>query len=103
MPADVTAFGDRSMPWMFSIDAIWSEPAEDAANIAWARGLWEELRPFSQAGRMYLNFPGLGEDADASLRATYGSNFDRLQSIKRKYDPANVFRFNQNISPAEPR
>src|SRR4051812_7651022 len=49
VPADATAFGDRSMPWMYSIDAIWSAPAEDATNIQWARGLWDELRPYSQA------------------------------------------------------
>ena len=101
VPADATAFGDRSMPWMFSIDAIWSEPAEDAANIAWARGLWEQLRPYSQDGRMYLNFPGRGEEGETLLRRTFGANYERLRAIKRQYDPRNMFRFNQNISPAE--
>ena len=88
VPADATAFGDRSMPWMFSIDAIWSEPAEDAANIAWARGLWEQLRPYSQAWPHVPQLPGPRRGRrDASLRATYGANFDRLQSIKRQVRP----------------
>jgi hypothetical protein len=93
VPAESTAFGDRSMPYMFSIDAIWSEPAEDSANLAWARGLWEQLLPYSQDGRMYLNFPGRGEEGETLLRRTFGANFER------KYDPENLFRFNQNILP----
>ena len=99
VPADATAFGDRSMPYMYSIDAIWNEPTEDAANIAWARDFWEQLRPCSQDGRMYLNFPGRGEEGEALLRRTFGPNYDRLRAIKRKYDPDNMFRFNQNILP----
>ena len=99
VPAEATAFGDRSMPYMFSIDAIWSEAGEDDANLAWARGLWEQLRPCSQDGRMYLNFPGHGEDGEALVRATFGTNYNRLQAIKRTYDPGNLFRFNQNIAP----
>lgn len=103
VPAEATAFGDRSMPFMFSIDAIWTGPADDGANIAWARGLWEELRPHSHQGRAYLNFPGHGEDGEALVRATFGANYDRLRAVKRKYDPGNMFRFNQNIPPAAAR
>ncbi len=103
VPAEATAFGNRSMPFMFSIDAIWTTPADDDANIAWARGLWEELRPHSHQGRAYLNFPGHGEDGEALVRATFGANYGRLRAVKRKYDPGNMFRFNQNIPPAAAR
>jgi FAD/FMN-containing dehydrogenase len=95
-----TAFGDRSMPWMFSIDSIWTTPDEDARNIAWTRDFWERMAPHSDAGRIYLNFPGLGEEGDELVRRSYGANFARLSSIKADYDPRNVFRFNQNIPPA---
>jgi FAD/FMN-containing dehydrogenase len=100
VPAADTAFGDRSMPYMFSIDSIWSSPDDDAANITWTRDFWQRLRPHSHEGRIYLNFPGLGEEGEDLLRRTYGDNFARLQAIKRKYDPGNLFRFNQNIQPA---
>jgi FAD/FMN-containing dehydrogenase len=100
VPADATAFGDRSMPWMVSFDAIWSAAADDAANIAWSRSAWDRFAPHAAGGRIYLNFPGLGEDGDDLVRQSFGSNFDRLAAIKRAYDPDNVFRFNQNIRPA---
>jgi FAD/FMN-containing dehydrogenase len=97
---DATAFGDRSMPYMLSIDSIWREPAYDEANIAWTRDFWKRMQPHSHLGRMYLNFPGLGEEGERLLRDCYGANYARLQAIKRKYDPGNLFRFNQNIRPA---
>ena len=96
-----TAFGDRSMPYMFSIDSIWMTPDEDAANIAWTRDFWQRLASHSDAGRIYLNFPGQGEEGDELVRRSYGANYARLSSIKAKYDPGNVFRFNQNIPPAQ--
>jgi hypothetical protein len=49
---------------------------------------------------MYLNFPGLGEEGERLQRDSFGANYGRLQSIKRKHDPGNLFRFNQNIQPA---
>ena len=98
-PTD-TAFGDRSMPYMVSIDSIWNAADEDEANIAWTRDFWDELTPFSSHGRLYLNFAGLGEGNDELVRKSFGANFDRLTAIKRTYDPNNMFRFNQNILPA---
>ena len=100
VPADATALGDRSMPWIYSIDACWTDPAEDAANAAWVRAAWDRAKPFSHHGRLYLNFLGEGDDNQALVRQTYGANYARLAAIKAKYDPGNMFRFNQNIVPA---
>lgn len=98
--AEATAFGDRSMPYMFSIDSVWPEASEDEKNIAWTRDFWQQMRPFSDQGRMYLNFLGIGEEGDQLLKDTFGDNYTRLREIKQKYDPGNRFRFNQNIKPA---
>jgi FAD/FMN-containing dehydrogenase len=99
VPADATAFGDRSMPYMLSLDGIWSRPADDDANIAWVRTLWSEMQRHS-TGRLYLNFPGHGEGQNL-VRDAFGAEiYARLQKIKRKYDPENLFRMNQNVHPA---
>lgn len=100
VPADATAFGDRSMRWMYSADGVWADAADDAANIAWARESWSRAEPFAQQGRAYLNFPGHGEDSSLT-RDAFGDGYGRLQKIKAKYDPGNMFRFNQNIAPAD--
>jgi len=99
VPAAATAFGDRSMGWMYSLDGVWTDPADDAKNIAWSREGWESSARFGHHGRAYLNFPGHGEDGDALTRASFGENYQRLVEIKTKYDPDNRFRFNQNIQP----
>ena len=96
--ADATAFGDRSMPFMLSLDAIWSDAADDDKNINWVRNFWNDMQRHS-TGRMYLNFPGLGE-GQSLVRDAYGAEiYAKLQKIKQKYDPDNVFRMNQNILP----
>lgn len=100
VPTEATAFGDRSMPYMLSIDSVWSEATEDETNIAWTRDFWKRMQPHAQRGRMYLNFPGFGEEGERLLRDTFGDNYGRLQEIKRKYDPDNMFRFNPNVRPA---
>jgi FAD/FMN-containing dehydrogenase len=96
--ADATAFGDRSMPFMLSLDAIWSKPADDDANIGWVRNMWQDMQRHS-TGRMYLNFPGFGEGEGLVRNAFGAETYKRLQAVKRKYDPENLFRLNQNITP----
>lgn len=99
VPADATAFGDRSMDFMLSLDAIWSNPMDDAANMGWVRDFWGDMQRHS-TGRLYLNFPGLGEGANLVRDAFGDAAYRRLQQVKRKYDPDNVFHLNQNILPA---
>ena len=97
--ADETAFGDRSSEWMLSIDSTWHDPADDDTNIGWTRAFWDAGERFSQ-GKTYFNFPGLLEEGEAAVRASYGDGHDRLARIKAAYDPENVFELNQNIRPA---
>jgi FAD/FMN-containing dehydrogenase len=94
-----TAFGRRSAPFLFTAESTWTEPAENEANIAWARETLQHMQPYSHGG-LYLNFPGFGEEKEALVRAAYGPNYDRLTQVKRKYDPENLFRMNLNIKPA---
>jgi FAD/FMN-containing dehydrogenase len=96
--AEETAFGDRSSEWMLSIDSTWHDPADDKTNIDYTRCFWETAVPLSN-GQTYFNFPGLLEDGDAAIRASYGANHARLAEIKAAYDPDNRFRLNQNIRP----
>lgn len=96
---DATAFGDRSMGWMYSLDGVWTDPCDDALNIAWSRDGWTRAERYGHHGRAYLNFPGHGEDNAELTRTTFGPNYQRLVAIKTKYDSKNRFRFNQNIEP----
>ena len=96
--AEASAFGDRSMPFMLSLDAIWSKPEDDEANMGWVRKFWNDMQRHS-TGRMYLNFPGHGEGSNL-VRDAFGADaYARLQKVKRKYDPENLFRMNQNVPP----
>ena len=96
--AGESAFGDRSAPVLLGIEANWEEPRDDEANVAWTREVVEDMRRFSDGG-MYLNFPGFLEEGQDMVRETYGENYERLVALKNRYDPANLFRVNQNIKP----
>jgi FAD/FMN-containing dehydrogenase len=90
---DETAFPERESPYLVGIESNWADPADNQRNIAWTRRVFEEMQPFS-TGRPYLNFEEIREGvAQAALRG----NYDRLVAIKRRYDPTNLFRVNQNI------
>jgi FAD/FMN-containing dehydrogenase len=96
--SEATAFSNRQAEFMLSIDGGWTDPNESERNIAWIRQFWDTVRPFSNGG-MYLNFPGFDDGKDVRWQTSHGPNYDRLASIKGKYDPSNRFRFNQNIKP----
>ncbi|WP_244748293.1 BBE domain-containing protein [Mesorhizobium sp. 131-3-5] len=74
----------------------WDDPAGDEANIRWARGLWNAVRPFSTGG-VYAN--NLGDECDEPVRDAYCANYARLAAIEKQYEPTNFFRLNQNIRP----
>jgi FAD/FMN-containing dehydrogenase len=78
--------------------SLWTDSAQDAENIAWAREGWKIMQPVS-AGGVYVNELGLDE-SDDRVRGAYGINYERLAKIKAMYDPDNLFRLNANIPPA---
>ncbi|MBW3634790.1 MAG: FAD-binding oxidoreductase [Chloroflexi bacterium] len=96
-----TAFAFRDSPFNVIIFTAWDEPAEDLANISWARELWSALQPFA-TDAVYVNYLGdVGDEGRARVRAAYGdATYERLAALKRAYDPENLFRMNQNIAPA---
>lgn len=96
VPVDATAYANRDAAFDCIPIAIWEDPAQDAANIAWSRSVWEALRPFSTGG-VYVN--NLGDEGEERIRAAYGRNLEKLAALKAKYDPGNLFRLNQNIRP----
>jgi FAD/FMN-containing dehydrogenase len=94
-----TAFGDRSAPYLLELNSAWLDPKDSERNISWTRENMQKFRKFSTGGA-YLNHSGLNEEGEALVKRTYGANYERLQQIKKKYDPGNLFRLNQNIPPA---
>jgi FAD/FMN-containing dehydrogenase len=100
VPRDATAFDQRDADYNLVIVSRWTDPADADPNVRWARATSEAAQAFTN-GRVYVNYIGAGEAPDR-VRASFGADkFDRLAKIKRKYDPTNVFRLNQNIPPSE--
>jgi len=95
---DETAFGDRSAPYLLTLDSTWFDPARTEENVAWTREVWEDMQRFSGGG-LYLNIAGMSEDGEDLVRSAYGSTYDRLVELKNRWDPDNLFRMNQNIEP----
>jgi hypothetical protein len=91
-----TAFGDRSSPFIMNLLGNWSDSVDDAANIAWIRGLFAELRPSMTPGS-YVNF--MSSDEQDRVPEVYRERWDRLVDVKTHYDPNNFFRLNQNVRP----
>jgi len=94
-----TAYGGRDVPFLVTGEVSWDDAAQSDEAIAWGREFWAAMGKYSSGG-LYLNFPGLGEEKEELVRAGYGGNYDRLATLKAKYDPHNLFRMNLNITPA---
>jgi FAD/FMN-containing dehydrogenase len=98
-PPGGAAFGQRAARWNVSAIGVWEDAAEDDEQIAWVRDYIDAIQPASLTGAGYGNY-AMDETAER-VGAFFGTErFERLQRIKRRYDPHNVFRFNHNIPPA---
>jgi hypothetical protein len=94
---DETPFGGRDTEFVYMAMNGWKRGEDPTPHVEWSRQTWQALRPHSSDG-VYVNFDS---DDDASrVEATYGSKYERLRQLKRRYDPDNLFRLNQNIAPA---
>ncbi len=98
MSAEDSAFDHRDAEYNLAIIARWLDPADAEANIAWARDLWDAMRPYARG--VYVNYLGIGDTADRVRDAYSPAKYERLAALKRQYDPENIFRANQNIAPA---
>jgi len=95
--------GAEETPWAYRdanyagvIVGVSPDPADAALITNWCKEYWEALHPYSSGGA-YSNF--MMDEGQERVQASYKHNYKRLQSIKRAYDPNNVFRVNQNIKP----
>ena len=90
------AFGFRRVGYEYWVHSYWQEDGARADSIRWVEEFFAALQPHS-TGAVYVN--DLEDEGDTRVRAAYGENYARLAAVKRKYDPANFFRVNQNIKP----
>jgi FAD/FMN-containing dehydrogenase len=96
VPQQATAYGHREAQFAMNVHGRWADEEMDEACIGWARDLFKSAAPFA-TGAVYVNF--MTQDEGERVRAAYGPNYERLVQLKRKYDPTNLFRLNQNIRP----
>jgi len=95
-PSRLGPLANRDASWVIHPGAFWEDPADDDQAAAWVRGFREKLQPFTTGG-VWLNF--IGNEGHDRIKAAFGNeNYRRLQAIKRRYDPANTFNANHNLS-----
>ena len=93
-----TAFGQRNAPFNIHLLSMWADPADDDKNIAYTRELAALVKPYT-TGEVYLNF--IGDEGLTRVEQAFGpAKWKRLTELKKKWDPTNLFRHNQNIPPA---
>ena len=93
---DATAFPQRGSHFVMNVHGRWREPEQDGPCIEWARGIFEATKPYA-VGTAYINF--MPDDESDRVESAYGGNYRRLAEVKRRYDPQNLFRMNQNVRP----
>ena len=96
VPPDAMAYAHRDAKFVLNVHGRWESTAEDRICIDWARAFFKASAPYASAGA-YVNF--MTEDESERVTAAYGSNYDRLAQLKKRFDPDNVFHMNHNIKP----
>jgi FAD/FMN-containing dehydrogenase len=95
---DATAWGYRDVTWSMGVFGVDPDVAKAPALKQWAHDYWNAVHPYNLPGA-YANFM-MADEGEARVKAAYGKNYERLAILKKKYDPENLFRVNQNIRPA---
>jgi FAD/FMN-containing dehydrogenase len=94
--SDATAYAHRDAGYAFNIFTRWEDAREDDRHIKWTNDFFGAMVPSLTDG-VYVNF--LSREGNERIRAAFGDNYGRLVEVKRRYDPENVFRMNQNVDP----
>lgn len=96
IPVSATAYSSRDARFVMNVHARWEQPSNDEKCISWARRFFKATAPYASSGA-YVNF--MTGDEETRVATAYGPNYKRLEQIKTKYDPQNVFHINHNIKP----
>ena len=97
LPAEHSPAGNRDAAFVLNLPGSWDTPAEDAANVVWVRESWQSLRKFSTGG-VYVNFLTEDEGPERTAAAYGKATFDKLATLKRKYDPMNLFQHTRSFA-----
>ena len=97
VPANAMAYPSRDLKYILNVHGRWDDAKQDKECINWAREFFDATSKFASSGA-YVNF--MTEEEKERVAKAYGPNYDRLVQIKKKYDPDNVLRYNQNIKPS---
>lgn len=97
VPADATAYRHRDTEFIMNVHGRWQDAGDDDKCIAWCRDLFDATTPFATGG-VYVNF--MTEEEGDRVESAYGDSYQRLVALKDRYDPDNLFRFNQNVKPS---
>jgi FAD/FMN-containing dehydrogenase len=96
VPDDASAMGWRGAKWAVHILGQWADASENEEQIAWVRAVDAAIQPWVQEGT-YLNY--LMDEGEQRVKESFGAHYKRMEDLKNKYDPTNLFRLNQNIKP----
>jgi hypothetical protein len=97
-PVEATAVPHRERSYNLVVAGVWMDPSTTEQNVTWVRETFTAMEPY-RSNRRYVNYLPDDEAGEDPIRAAYGANYDRLAKLKATYDPANLFRMNQNIEP----
>jgi hypothetical protein len=92
-----SAWSYRDATWAWVVVGVDPDPANKEKITKWTKDYYNDLQPFTLGGA-YVNFL-MGDEGENRIKASYRNNYNRLVEVKKKYDPKNIFRVNQNIKP----
>lgn len=97
IPADATAYRHRDAQFIMNVHGRWHDAGDDERCVAWCRDVFNATTPFATGG-VYVNF--MTEEESGRVESAYGESYQKLVALKDRYDPENLFRFNQNVRPS---